>query len=207
MTAWSRQISPNNSGPRWVPIVGVIIHSTRGGAATPELEYHATIDWFLNPTSEVSAHRIIGVDGDGVICVDDEDIAWHAGIYNRAWFGVELVQQGIDIPFTEAQYKTLANLLKEWSTTYSFPLDRGHIRGHDEVDPRKSDPGPQFDWLYLLSLLEKKMDKEALTDALHEVWSVREALRQAAVVFKDLDPLQQRLFDALVKAKVAADIG
>ncbi|AFM06361.1 negative regulator of beta-lactamase expression [Bernardetia litoralis DSM 6794] len=53
-----------------------------------------------------------------------------------------------DVGFTEAQYKSLARLLKDIESRHAdVSHDRKHIVGHDEYAPsRRSDPGSLFDW-------------------------------------------------------------
>ena len=102
---------------------------------------------------KVSAHFVIGRNGDVTQFVPVTRRAWHAG---ESWFdgrdrvndfsvGVELVGSD-DTRFTDSQYDVLANLTrglqKAWPTITS---DR--IVGHSEIAPgRKTDPGPHFDW-------------------------------------------------------------
>ncbi len=55
-------------------------------------------------------------------------------------------------PFTEAQYTTLAALLKDLMTRHNLKLEA--IVAHSAVAPdRKTDPGPHFDWIKLHSLV------------------------------------------------------
>lgn len=98
----------------------------------------------------VSAHFLIRRDGKAVQFVSTHDRAWHAGVSsfggrercNDFSIGIEL--EGTDfIPFTAAQYKTLARLTV--SLTCAYPL--ANVAGHEHIAPgRKSDPGPFFDW-------------------------------------------------------------
>ena len=54
-----------------VPL-GVVLHSTSGTFA-------GTIDWFARPSSRVSAHHVVALDGRVVTLVDEADTARHAG--------------------------------------------------------------------------------------------------------------------------------
>jgi len=138
--------------------VGVVIHSTRGNASTRQLEYTATISWFQNPSSGVSAHRVIGYfPGQHAQLVPDHLIAWHARTYNAHWLGVELVQPKPTDDFSRWQYEELARLYLSWARANGFPADGYHIVGHDEIPPGiadgKTDPGALFDWELLKALL------------------------------------------------------
>lgn len=137
--------------------MGVVIHSTRGGAATPADELRATIAWFENPASQVSAHAIISVKGVIVHMVDPERDCWGAREFNSSHLQIELVQSRPTQSYTDEQYKSCAWLVKEWAQRYGFPLDRAHIRGHDEIPPGlregKTDPGKMWDWQKFMDML------------------------------------------------------
>ncbi len=149
--------SPNH-GPRRSVTKGVVVHSTRSGRLSQEEEYEITVEWFLNPSAQVSAHRVIGYyEGQHAQLVDDDLEAWAARDHNTTHLQVELCQPLPSSPFSDYQYKTLAALCAHWARKYGFPLDRDHIRGHDEIPPGiregKSDPGSLFDWDKLLALV------------------------------------------------------
>ena len=86
--------------------------------------------------------------------VNMNDRAWHAGLSSFAGrdncndysIGIEL-EGTDDIPYTDAQYKVLADLTKAVQCQYpAITIDR--ITGHEHIAPgRKTDPGPAFDWL------------------------------------------------------------
>ena len=151
--------SPNYTPGRSRLINRILIHATRGGTATPEIERQATLNWFTNPTSKASAHCVIAVDGTIYRCVADENTAWHAGEENPDTLGVELVQARVESPFTQAQYTSLVRLVKDWCEKWLIPKDRSHILGHEEtaqgIEQGKTDPGPQFKWLMFMRMLEE----------------------------------------------------
>jgi AmpD protein len=98
----------------------------------------------------VSAHFLIRRDGTAIQFVSTHDRAWHAGVSrhrgrercNDFSIGIEL--EGCDAdPFTDPQYATLEQLLRELARHH--PLR--DIAGHCHIAPeRKTDPGPHFDW-------------------------------------------------------------
>jgi len=163
--------SPNHGGKRGTT-KGVVVHSTRSGKdVTPQQEYKATINHFMNPSpsteehpegdpsAAVSAHIVIGTErGYLAKLVEPDYEAWHCRELNQTMLGVELVQAHATDEFTAFQYVTLANLVKAWSLKYGFPLDRAHIVGHEETVPgkrdHKSDPGKMFDWDRFMSIVE-----------------------------------------------------
>ncbi len=193
---WEHRPSPNHSGPR-AATLGVVIHSTRGGASSQEREYEATCNWFSRPASEVSAHRVIGFDGNGAICIEDDLVAWHATNHNFRWLGVELTQPTINDAYSEAQYATLRALLKEWRNKYGFPLDRDHLVAHSEINSQKSDPGPLFDWEKVL-----EDDMQSIVDSLNKAWSKLDEI-QAKVGPGVLVDLAEEVKQQIVEIKVA----
>ena len=126
--------STNYSTGRGVPVTMIVIHDMEGS-------YSASISWFQNPVSLVSAHYMIrSSDGQITQMVLDEDTAWHAGNHdiNHAAIGIEhegFAHAGAQW-YTEAMYQSSAALVRWLSDTYSIPKDRTHIIGHYEVpDP------------------------------------------------------------------------
>ena len=99
---------------------------------------------------KVSAHFFIRRDGTLIQFVPCGLRAWHAGV--SSWQGCERCNDysiGIelegsdDLPFTHAQYATLAPLVRQLKQTYPIQAVVGHS---DIAAGRKTDPGPYFDW-------------------------------------------------------------
>jgi N-acetyl-anhydromuramoyl-L-alanine amidase len=101
----------------------------------------------------VSAHAVIRRDGRITQYVPFRLRAWHAGqsqyqgrsACNDFSIGIEL--EGTDtMPYTDAQYESLALLVRALLATYpTLAADR--IAGHSDIAPgRKTDPGPAFEW-------------------------------------------------------------
>ena len=105
----------------------------------------------------VSSHFLIRRRGELVQFVACADRAWHAGVSrwqgregcNDFSIGIEL--EGTDtVPYTGAQYRRLARLLRLLRRHY--PL--ADLAAHSDIAPgRKTDPGPAFDWSRLEALL------------------------------------------------------
>ncbi|OYY74592.1 MAG: N-acetylmuramoyl-L-alanine amidase [Gammaproteobacteria bacterium 28-57-27] len=106
----------------------------------------------------VSAHLLIRRDGAVTQYVPFGLRAWHAGVSsfvgragcNDFSIGIEL--EGTDeIPYTEAQYAALAEVIAALHTAY--PSLRA-IAGHADIAPgRKTDPGASFEWQRLQRML------------------------------------------------------
>jgi AmpD protein len=98
----------------------------------------------------VSTHLLIRRDGDRIQYIPFCERAWHAGVScfegrercNDFSIGIEL--EGTDeLPFTDAQYASLAELTRALFERYG----RLELAGHADIAPgRKTDPGPHFDW-------------------------------------------------------------
>ncbi|MCC8512919.1 N-acetylmuramoyl-L-alanine amidase, partial [Xanthomonas hortorum] len=105
-----------------------------------------------NSGGRVSAHYLIGDDGQRYQLVSDDQRAWHGGAgrwgtitdINSASIGIELDNDGSE-PFASAQIDSLLVLLDDLCTRLRIP--RTQIVGHEDVAPtRKNDPGPLFPW-------------------------------------------------------------
>ena len=124
----------------------VIIHHT----AQDSLEQ--TLRTFTVPHSEVSAHYVIGRDGEVYQLLNDYVRGWHAGVgkwgtvtdLNSISLGVELDNNGKE-PFTEPQIYSLLNLLDTLQQRYNIPST--NFIAHSDIAPsRKVDPSAFFPW-------------------------------------------------------------
>jgi AmpD protein len=105
----------------------------------------------------VSAHLLVRRNGALIQFVPCGERAWHAGV--SAWrgrgrcndFSVGIELEGADtVPFTDAQYASLAEVTRALIARYPIR----DIAGHSDVAPgRKTDPGPAFDWARYRALL------------------------------------------------------
>jgi len=146
---WNPASSANYASGRTATISQVVIHVTQGS-------YAGTISWFQNPDSQVSAHYVVrSADGEVTQMVADSDTAWHARSANASALGIE--HEGfIDDPawFTDAMYRSSAALTKWLCDTYGLAKTRDVIVGHNEVPGNDhTDPGPNWDWDYYMSLV------------------------------------------------------
>ena len=141
-----------NANPRTID--RVVIHITDGGA-----NINGTIGWFQNPAAQVSAHYVIGQDGEVVQMVRHQDVAWHAGRANRGTIGIEHVANTRGLRPTPAQMCASAALVTWLCDTYSIPVDRTHILGHSEADTGTSHtgcPNAVWDWNYYMGLVTSR---------------------------------------------------
>ena len=128
----------------------IILHYTGMDSAKSALNY------LCNEKSKVSAHYFIDEKGKLLQLVEDDKVAWHAGVskwldrknLNETSIGIELVNPGHKYgyrEFTIEQYEILEKLIKFLINKYDIKIDR--ILGHSDIAPsRKLDPGEKFDW-------------------------------------------------------------
>ncbi len=108
---------------------------------------------------KVSAHLLIARSGEVIQFVSFDERAWHAGrsCYlgvqecNDYSIGIEL-EGADDLPFTEAQYAALAEIIP--AIQQAYPETQNHLAGHSDIAPgRKTDPGVHLDWMRIRSSL------------------------------------------------------
>jgi len=109
-----------------------------------------------NPKFKVSSHLLISKSGKIYRLVDDNKIAWHAGVscwgkykkINKCSIGIELTNKGhrFGYPsFKKKQLKSLIRVLKILIKKYK--IKEQNIVGHSDIAPsRKIDPGEKFPW-------------------------------------------------------------
>jgi N-acetylmuramoyl-L-alanine amidase len=128
----------------------VVLHYTEMESA------EASIARLTDPDAKVSAHYLIGEDGEVVRLVPETKRAWHAGAsywrgirdVNSASIGIELQHPGHALgyrEFAEEQIEALVPLLHRIVREYNIP--RANVVAHSDVAPaRKTDPGELFPW-------------------------------------------------------------
>ncbi|WP_031301849.1 N-acetylmuramoyl-L-alanine amidase [Sphingobacterium paucimobilis] len=124
----------------------VIIHHTAQNSVAQ------TVRTFQVPHSKVSAHYVIGRDGQVIQMLNDYERAWHAGKskwgniddLNSVSLGIELDNNGKE-PFPDAQINSLLILLDTLKAKYLIP--QLNFIGHADIAPmRKDDPSVLFPW-------------------------------------------------------------
>jgi len=139
------EASPNYEARK--PIL-IVIHATEQDSVQESLLTLRT----ANSGGPVSAHYLIGRDGQRYQLVADDQRAWHAGgghwgtitDVNSVSLGIELDNNGRD-EFAQAQIDSLIVLLTDLCKRYDIP--RTQIVAHADFAPtRKQDPGTRFPW-------------------------------------------------------------
>jgi N-acetyl-anhydromuramyl-L-alanine amidase AmpD len=124
-------------GPR--SIAKVVCHITDGHA-----NLDGPVSMFQKAGTKASPHYIVGQDGTVVQMVRHRDIAWHAHVANPISIGIEhcarspreLGPSDPGMPLTDAQLQSSAKLVQWLCGQFQLPLDRDHIQGHCEADPK-----------------------------------------------------------------------
>jgi N-acetylmuramoyl-L-alanine amidase len=124
----------------------VIIHHTAQHST------EQTLKTFTVTRSQVSAHYVIGRDGQAYHMLNDYLRAWHGGVarwgsdtdINSNSIGIELDNDGTE-PFAEAQITALIRVLANLKRAYNIPA--ANFIGHGDIAPsRKNDPSALFPW-------------------------------------------------------------
>jgi N-acetyl-anhydromuramyl-L-alanine amidase AmpD len=137
----------------------IVIHISEGTLASADA-------WFNNDAAAVSAHYIVGRNGEVHQYVNEEDTAYHAGapvgstwkllrpLVNPNFYTVGIEHEGrAQDQWTDAQYATSAGLVEEIARRWSIPIDADHIVLHREIRANKTCPGFIFSRDKLLSLI------------------------------------------------------
>lgn len=137
-------------------IEAIIIHSSYNKLSSDSFSINGILDEYRQ--INVSPHYIIDRDGTIYRLVSDQEVAYHAGKsrlpdgrteVNTLSIGIEIINTEKGFP-SEAQYQSLADLIKYLKTQYPIK----YILGHSDISPgRKSDPW-NFDWEEFYRLLK-----------------------------------------------------
>lgn len=155
--------SPNFDTRR--PVI-IVVHYTEQHSVQESLDTLRS----ANSQGQVSAHYLIGANGEIYQLVDDSKRAWHAGSgrwgtitdLNSASIGIELDNDG-KTPFAQAQINSLLRLLDDLTTRLHIP--RSQVIGHEDLAPgRKIDPGPLFPWRMLADAGYGLWPREPMTE-------------------------------------------
>ncbi len=129
----------------------IVIHITDSGA-----NIGSPISWFKNPAAKVSAHYVIGQDGEIVQMVAHNDVAWHAGSANGTSIGIEHVANTKGLNPTPAQMCASAALVTWLCDQFGITPVRANILGHAEADGKTTHaacPNAVWDWVYYMDMI------------------------------------------------------
>ncbi len=151
---------PDSLAPQLVVIHCISLPPGQYGGGEVEQFFMNQLDFNTHPYFQtikelrVSAHVLVSRLGSVTQFVALHQRAWHAGVSeykgraacNDFSIGIEL-EGTEDSAFTNAQYSTLAGLLRAIDSAYVPEGKRLPVVGHSDIAPgRKQDPGSHFDW-------------------------------------------------------------
>lgn len=149
-------------------ILFVVLHHS-GGIASSDLPW-------LTTQGQVSAHRYVSRDGTRYRLLEDEQAAWGCAVAprfevspppmgkrwarNENWpsLQIEMENRGGD-PFTDAQYRAVADWVAAWVQAYGIPADRTHLLGHRELttSPQHQDPNSHWEWPRFMAEVQRRL--------------------------------------------------
>ncbi|MBO0608717.1 N-acetylmuramoyl-L-alanine amidase [Myceligenerans salitolerans] len=148
----------------------IVIHDTEGS-------YQSSVNLVLDPEYLGWHYTIRSEDGHVAHHVDNADVGWHAGNWYMNMHSIGIEHEGFAGTagwYTEAMYRSSAELVKYLAQRYDIPLDRAHVIGHDQIPGILEgytqnvhwDPGPYWDWDHYFELLGAPIggDRPATTD-------------------------------------------
>lgn len=140
---WRPAASANVSNrPEATPIDCVVLHATAGSLS-------ATLAWFSNPDSGVSAHYVVAKNGVVYQMVEEEQRAHHAGAskfqgrtnFNDFSIGIEMVNKndGLD-PYPPEQFEAMVDLsdylVEKYGIQREWIVTHADISTAGKTDPR-----------------------------------------------------------------------
>lgn len=155
----------------------VIIHHTAQNST------EQTLKTFTVPTTQVSAHYVIGRDGVVYHMLNDYLRAWHGGVakwgnatdINSSSIGIELDNNGFE-PFAQSQINSLLSVLDTLKKKHGVPT--ANFIGHSDIAPgRKVDPNVNFPWKTLADRGFGLWPDAVLTDSVPATFNTMDALR------------------------------
>ncbi len=126
----------------------IVVHVAEG-------RFSGTINWFKNPSANVSAHYVVGRDGKVGQCVTHKNIAWHSGSWkvNCHSIGIEHAGYGrYRSTWTRTMYRSSARLSAYICKRHRIPVDGRHIVPHRRIVATQC-PGRHFDMRRYLRLV------------------------------------------------------
>ena len=167
---WCQPAMATTAGGRRANIDTIIVHAVSGpscaGGAVKFSGAPGDADkWkrFFDRHPFLGIHYVVDRAGTVLASTPEDRVANHALDNNATSIGIELVHEGDGRePFGEPQVTALIKLLQGIQQRHGIAIEK--IKGHGDVDTRtmrcgdkvikgRSDPGPNFPWIRVLSAL------------------------------------------------------
>jgi len=190
----------NNPKRNISDIKAIILHHT-GSTGTDEANKK-----YLNKDDYISAHYLIGKDGKVYQLMDDDVIAYHAGVssytgleakgnsLNWCTLGIEINSNGFD--FTDSQRVATKELVQYLMKKYNIPYNM--VLGHKHIAPgRKTDPGIMLHQNLSWEVYQKSFNLNTMLDD-----KQKEAIQLLIYAFKNVYNYCGEEQDKIVKEQV-----
>lgn len=100
--------------------------------ANPGTSAMANRNYFQNTSTEVSANYVIGLQGEVICCIPDEEVSWCTNQANSYTVSIENCHPDWTGKFNAATYNSLVELTANLCKKYKLnPMNRGVIRHFD----------------------------------------------------------------------------
>lgn len=206
-SAVNRHMASPNFDAQPVSVEFLVLHYSAAGL-------EETLRIFKDPQRKVSAHLVIGAEGEvfeTVKCWDGiAQRAWHAGesrleLCGRVWegfndfsLGIELVNfNGNLLSYTPRQYQALFSVLAHLQGLYPALRDAQRVVGHEQIAGHrgKCDPGWCFEWE---TFFKTAFPGQAVPERLPRLnEDIRNALEKLAGLFSPQERASDRMWSAL----------
>jgi N-acetyl-anhydromuramyl-L-alanine amidase AmpD len=152
--------SPNQDARFAGAIEGIVLHATADAGNEA-----GTLSWLRSPKSRVSCHLLVSRTGRVTRLVGDQQRAWHAGVswwrgtsdVNSITLGVEIANRNDGEPYTDAQYRRVAEIVAHYCRQ---GLSLEDVIGHEAIaDDRRTDP-LGWDWGRFRTMVQDQLRAE-----------------------------------------------
>lgn len=126
----------------------IVVHVAEGG-------FSSTINWFKNPSADVSAHYVVARDGRIAQCVRHKNIGWHSGSWKVNCHSIGIEHSGYGRyknTWSRAMYRSSARLAGYICKRHKIRVDRKHIVPHRRIVATQC-PGRHFNMKRYLRLV------------------------------------------------------
>ena len=117
-------------GTRLKQVKNIVVHWV-GNAGSSAMANRNYFESLKEKKSFASAHYIIGLQGEIIQCVPENEIAYHANNANSYSIGIEVCHPDWIGKFSDVTYKALIELLADLCKRYSLELTTSIIRHYD----------------------------------------------------------------------------
>lgn len=123
----------SRSGEKQNNITDIIIHyvGNAGSSAIANRNYFENLK--NTHKTYASSHYIVGLNGEVIRCIPDDEVAFHSGSYseNRKSIGIENCHPNVDGKFNEQTYNTLVELCAELCKKYNIGIN--NVKTHNMI--------------------------------------------------------------------------